>query len=90
MNINFYIYIYKEKACTPTLKEAYVPDQQSVPRSLMSTDSSNTSLEGIKRGCCYHGCQQVVPLFYCSWQEALMDKGLSFTWKNKRTRNDYV
>ena len=45
------------KACP----QVYVPDQRSVSRSLVGTDSSNTSLEGFKRGCCCHGHRQVVP-----------------------------
>ena len=47
---------------TCPLKEAYVPDQRLVSRSLVSTNSSNTSLEGFKRGCCCHSRQQVVSL----------------------------
>ena len=58
------IYIYQEKA--RPLKEAYVPDQRSVSRSLAGTNSSNTSLEGFKRGCRRHDRRQVVPLSDCS------------------------
>ena len=56
-------YLHLEKA--HPLKED-VPGQQSVSRSIMGTDSSNTSLEGFKRGCCCHGRRQVVALFGCS------------------------
>ena len=56
------------------LKEAYVPDQRSVSRSLVGTDSNNTSLEGFKRGCCCNGRRQVVPLSDCSRYKALLDQ----------------
>ena len=52
-----------------------MPSQQSVPISLMGTDSSNTSFK-ISSGCCCHGRREVVPLFDCSRWEALLDKVL--------------
>ena len=53
-----------------------MPGRRSVSRSSVDTDtrSSNTSMEGFKRGYCCHGRRQ----------KALLDEGLSLRWKNKR------